>query len=79
MWRNFSQLNDITGLMEDDPDIATFSCGKTGFVVPPTDYNVRPGWLGHSLQYIDWRRHNQKCLGGGVTSTVVLLRNLQFA
>jgi hypothetical protein len=42
IWKEFSNLNYITALVEDAPGLATFNHGKTGFVIPPTDYYLRP-------------------------------------
>lgn len=45
VWKNFSSLNYIPAMLEDDPNIAIFNYIKTGFVSPPADYYLRPYML----------------------------------
>ena len=46
IWKEYSELGYVTAYAEDDPRGSTFNYHKTVFVIPPTDYYIRPFyWL----------------------------------
>ena len=42
IWQEYSEFGYVTAYAEDDPRGSTFNYHKTGFVIPPTDYYIRP-------------------------------------
>ena len=42
IWKDYSELGYVTAYAEDQPPGSTFNYHKTGFVIPPTDYYIRP-------------------------------------
>lgn len=46
VWKSFRDAGYVTAYGEDEADISTFNYHKTGFVVPPTDFYLRPYMLG---------------------------------
>lgn len=46
IWKDFRDAGYVTAYGEDEADISTFNYHKTGFIVPPTDFYLRPYMLG---------------------------------
>lgn len=46
IWKDFRDAGYVTAYGEDEADISSFNYHKTGFVVPPTDFYLRPYMLG---------------------------------
>lgn len=44
IWKNFSAMNYLTALIDDNPKISIFNHGKLGFLRKPMDIYVRP-WM----------------------------------
>lgn len=64
IWRNFSEVGYVTAYAEDEPRGGTFNYAKTGFVVPPTDYYIRPFLLASEDRLNVKTRHSLNvCLG----------------
>jgi hypothetical protein len=64
IWREFSKLGYVTAYSEDEPTGSTFNYHKTGFVVPPTDYYIRPLLLAsEDILPVKKRHFLNVCLG----------------
>jgi hypothetical protein len=64
IWREFSKLGYVTAYAEDEPTGSTFNYHKTGFMVPPTDYYIRPLLLASEDRLPVKKRHFLNvCLG----------------
>ena len=69
IWREFSNLGYVTAYVEDEPTGSTFNYHKTGFVVPPTDYYIRPFLLASEDELPVKKRDSLNvCLGPTPTS-----------
>ncbi|XP_021943412.1 uncharacterized protein LOC110842020 isoform X2 [Folsomia candida] len=79
LWKNFSRMNYVTAHVEDSPGIAIFNYDKTGFVLPPSDYYLRPLMVAEHQAGRNRHRFGgaNDCLGGGLTPTRVLLRYIR--
>ncbi|XP_035710291.1 uncharacterized protein LOC110853571 [Folsomia candida] len=71
VWTNFSRLNYITAMVEDSSDFGTFNFLKTGFIASPTDYYLHPLLI---TERQTTSGGSDNCLGGGLTTTRLLLR-----
>lgn len=80
IWREFSNLGYVTAYVEDEPAGSTFNYHKTGFVVPPTDYYIRPFLLAseHKLS-VRKRDFLNVCLGPTPTSEHIFRYITDFA
>lgn len=69
IWREFANLGYITAYVEDEPVGSTFNYHKTGFLIPPTDYYIRPFLLASEDELPVKKRYSLNvCLGPAPTS-----------
>lgn len=71
IWKNYSRLNYVTAYLEDAPNMAIYNYGKTGFVLPPADYYLRPYMLA-------LRKTKGACASGTEPSAIVTNFMLQI-
>jgi len=80
IWKDYSQLGYVTAYAEDDPRSSTFNYHKTGFVIPPTDYYIRPFLLASEENLPGEKRYYLSvCLGPTPTSEHLFRYTLDFA
>lgn len=80
IWREFSSLGYVTAYAEDEPAGSTFNYHKTGFVVPPTDYYIRPFLLASEDKLpVKKRASLNVCLGPTPTSEHIFRYITDFA
>lgn len=73
IWREFSDFGYVTAYAEDEPTGSTFNYHKTGFVIPPTDYYIRPFLLASEDELPVKKRDSLNvCLGPTPTSEHIL-------
>lgn len=73
IWQEFSKLGYVTAYAEDEPTASTFNYHKTGFVVPPTDYYLRPLLLASEDKLPVKKLHSLNvCLGPTPTTEHIL-------
>lgn len=79
VWKEFSKLGYVTVYAEDQPTGSTFNYHKTGFVIPPTDYYIRPFLLAseHELP-VKIRDFMNVCLGPTPTSEHIFRYTTDF-
>jgi hypothetical protein len=80
VWKEYSELGYVTAYAEDDPRGSTFNYHKTGFVIPPTDYYIRPFLLASEEKLPNKKRYYLSvCLGPTPTSEHIFRYTLDFA
>jgi len=79
IWKKFSELGYVIAYAEDAPRGSTFNYHKTGFVIPPTDYYVRPFLLASEEKLpVKKRYYISVCLGTTPTSEHTFRCTLDF-
>ena len=75
IWKNFSEINYVTGFIEDAPGHSSFS-SVSRFVKQPTDYYGRPVGVAYMKPGVGHGR--QSCVGGITETELVLNYTLDF-
>jgi hypothetical protein len=80
IWKEYSELGYVTAYVEDIPEFSTFNFHKTGFVIPPTDYYIRPFLLASEKALPGKRLHDiNVCLGPTPVNEHIFRYMIDFA
>jgi hypothetical protein len=80
VWKEYSDLGYVTAYVEDVPQFSTFNYLSTGFVIPPTDYYLRPFLLASEKTLPGKKLHGiNVCLGPTPINEHIFRYMLDFA